>query len=69
LVRLSTLIFKTDYKNDSSNRSYNVMLKIKCVMNNESNQIAKYPDAIGLWTFLLNDADFTNSGKIVKLKS
>ena len=45
------------------------MLKIKCVVNNEINQIVKYFDAIGLWTFLLNYADFTNSGKIVKLKS
>ena len=42
------------------------MLEIKCVVNNEFNQIVKYFDAIGLWTFLLNDAHFTNSDKIVK---
>jgi hypothetical protein len=34
-----------------------VMLK-----NNEVNQIVMYFDAIGLWTFVLSDAHFTNSG-------
>jgi hypothetical protein len=30
--------------------------------NNEVNQIVMYFDAIGLWTFVLSDAHFTNSG-------
>jgi hypothetical protein len=37
-------------------------------VNNEANQIVKYFDAIGLWTFLLNNAHFTNSGLNCKMK-